>query len=224
MRFLACAMTVWTDSSFPPPAPHVLWVLEMCGEAGHWLASRLTDIFCHAPFVSPSSASLALKWQGPPTCLHKLSGRHTPWVSSQLGGHQNAIPSALGGWRVCNEFPQQLLTAPIQASSACTEFCIVYGCQHRIPRLHGLALVHHMLRVWHWTCQQTEQGLEKLVHRLHRRADGRIAMQTIAVCCVEKGDASSDGKIEDLLQLCIHALLIPPEHAHGVCTTEHTCT
>lgn len=217
-------MTVWTDSSFPSPAPHFLWVLGMCGEAGHWLAIRLTDIFCHALLVSPSSTSLALKGQGPPTCLHKLSGRHTPWVSSQLGGHQNAIPSAPGGWRVCNELPQQLLAAPIQASGACTEFCIVYDCQHRILRSHGLGSGAPHVAGMALDMPADRAGLKKLVHRHNRRADGKVELHTIAVCCVKKGDAFSDGKVEDLLQLCIHALLIPPEHAHGVCTTEHTCT
>ena len=33
---------------------------------------------------------------------------------------------------------------------------------------------------------------------------------TIAVCCVKECDAFADRKIEDFLQLCIHALLVPP--------------
>lgn len=33
---------------------------------------------------------------------------------------------------------------------------------------------------------------------------------TVAVCCVKERDALADSKVEDLLQLCIHALLVPP--------------
>ena len=109
---------------------------------------------------------------------------------------------------------------PVPAQSFALCMTVSTGFQDRTD----WALVHHMLRVWHWTCQQTEQELKKLVHRHNRRANGRVELHTIAVCCVKKGDAFSDGKVEDLLQLCIHALLIPPEQAHGVCTTEHTCT